>query len=70
MLYYFCTCFRAVTSLAKLSCTQRTRVNFQRLFMMVVVPLFLPSWFVRLQSESGVLVFWKYILFVFVFKLE
>ena len=27
MLYYFCTCFRAVASPAKLSCTQRTRVN-------------------------------------------
>ena len=70
MLYYFCTCFRAVASPTKLSCTKRTRVNFQRLFMMVAVPLFLPRWFVRLQSESGVLVFWKYILFVFVFKLE
>ena len=32
--------------------------------MMVAVPLFLPTWFVQLQSESGVLVFWKYILFV------
>ena len=35
MLYYFCTCFRAVASPTKLSCTQRTRVNFPRLFMMV-----------------------------------
>ena len=67
MFYYFCTCFRAVASPAKFSCTQRTRVNFQRLFMMVAVPLFLPRWFVWLQSESGVLVFWKYILFVFCF---
>ena len=56
MLYDF-KCFRAITSPAKLSCTQRTRVNFQRLFMMVFVSLFLPTWFVRLQSESGILVF-------------
>ena len=56
MLYDF-KCFRAVTSSAKLSCTQRTRVNnFQRLFM-VAVQLFLPRWFVQLQSESGVPVF-------------
>ena len=57
MLYDFHVCLEAVASPTKLSCTQRRRVNFQRLFMMVVVPFFLPRWFVRLQSESGVLVF-------------
>ena len=57
MSHDFCACFRAVASPAKLSCTQRTRVNnFQRLFM-VAVQLFLPRWPVRLQSESGVPVF-------------
>ena len=64
----FCTCFRAVSSPAKLSHTQRTRVNFQRLFMMVAVPLFLPKWFVWLWSESGALEIWKYILFVLHFQ--
>ena len=40
-----------------LSFTQRTRVNnFQRFFV-VGVQLFLPRWFVQLQSESGVPVF-------------
>ena len=67
MLY---VCLEAVASPTKLSCTQRTRVNFQRLFMMMAVPLFLPTWFVRLQSESGVLMFWKYILFILFQKLK
>ena len=57
MLYDFHVCLEAVASPAKLSCTQRTRANnFQRLFMMLALPLFLTRWFVRLQSESGVLV--------------
>ena len=50
--------FRAVASPAKLSCIQRTRANiFQRLFVMELLPLILPLWFVPFQSESGVLVF-------------
>ena len=57
MSHDFCACFRAVASPTKLSCTQRTKVNnFQRLFV-VAVQLFLSEWFVRLPSESGVLVF-------------
>ena len=30
-------------------------LTFQRLFIMVAVPLLLSKWFVQLQSESGVL---------------
>ena len=55
MLYNFDVFFGAVASPAKLSGTLIARVNFQRLFMMVAVPLFLSKWFVQLQSESGVL---------------
>ena len=40
MLYDFCTCLEAVASPTKLFFTQRTRVNFQRLFMMVACVAF------------------------------
>ena len=70
MLYYFCTCFRAVASPTKLSCTQSTRVNFQRLFMMVacvVFPVEVVCWTsVRILCPDIL----KIYFIVFVFKLE
>ena len=70
MLYDFHACLELLPAPQNCLAPRGQGLNFQRLFMMVAVPLFLPRWFVQLQSESGVLVFWKCILFVFVFKLE
>ena len=55
MLYDF-ECPRAVASPTKLY-PKTKGYNFQMLSMVVAVPLFLSKWFVRLSSESGVLVF-------------
>ena len=56
MSHDFCACFRAVASPTKLY-PKTKGYNFQKLFMVVAVLLFLSKWFVRLPSESGVLVF-------------
>ena len=56
MSHDFCACFRAVASPAKLY-PKTKGYNFQELFTVVAVPLFLSKWFVRLPSESSVLVF-------------
>ena len=62
---WFLCVFRGCYQSTKLFCTQRTGANnFQILFIIVVLPVFLPRWFVWLPSESGVLVFWKCVLFV------
>ena len=53
---YDSECFRALASPTKLY-PKTKGYNFQKLFMVVAVPLFLSKWFVRLPSESGVLVF-------------
>ena len=56
MLHDFYACFRAVVSPAKL--IPKTKgYNFQELFMVVALLLSLSKWSVRLQSESGILVF-------------
>ena len=63
--YVVLSVLELLPSSAKLSCTQRTRVNnFQRLFV-VAVQLSLPRWPVRLQSESGVPVFLKKYFYLF-----
>ena len=56
MSHDFCACFRAVASPTKLY-PKTKGYNFQKLFTVVAVLLFLSRWPVGLQSESSVPVF-------------